>query len=76
MGGGVLEETVGAVADFAVGFQAAGGAELPDQVEGGAHLGGCDQCDLKDSRKIGHHEVGEVLGEEVVGGRREQHEPP
>ena len=32
--------------------------------------------DLQDSRKIGHHEVGEVLGEEVVGGRREQHEPP
>ena len=45
--GTVLEETVGAVADFAVGFQAAGGAELPDQVEGGAHLGDGDQCEAR-----------------------------
>ena len=35
----VLEERVGAVADFVVGFRAAVGAELPDQVEGGGHLG-------------------------------------
>ena len=32
----VLEERVG---DFVVGFRAAVGAELPDQVEGGGHLG-------------------------------------
>ena len=32
----VLEERV---ADFVEGFRAAVGAELPDQVEGGGHLG-------------------------------------